>query len=34
VSPVGEQVTEILRGILAGIVLAFLSGRPAGGFRR
>jgi PadR family transcriptional regulator, regulatory protein PadR len=29
---VGKQVTEILKGILEGIVLAFLSRRPAHGY--
>ncbi len=28
----GKQATEILKGILEGIVLAFLSGRPAYGY--
>jgi PadR family transcriptional regulator, regulatory protein PadR len=29
---VGKQVTEMLKGILEGIVLAILSGRPAYGY--
>jgi PadR family transcriptional regulator len=29
---VGRQVTEMLKGTLEGIVLAFLSGRPAYGY--
>jgi len=29
---VGKQETELLKGTLEGIVLAFLSGRPAYGY--
>jgi PadR family transcriptional regulator PadR len=32
VAPVGKQETELLKGTLEGIVLAFLSGRPAYGY--
>ena len=31
-SSVGKQMTEMLKGTLEGIVLAFLSGRPAYGY--